>query len=70
MRRYLSLIMREQSFFSKELQAAMVLYIFPKFGPSSGKYPKKQLDKTTIVYEILGDAGMKTYKRLFTLTNI
>jgi hypothetical protein len=48
----------------------MVLYIFPKFGPSSGKNPKKQVDKTTIVYEILGDAGIKTYKRLFIDTKI
>ena len=48
----------------------MVLFIFPKFGPSSGKNPKKQLDKTTIVYEILGDAGMKTYKRLLNETKM
>lgn len=47
----------------------MILLIFPAFGPSSGSESKKALDKTTKVYKLLKDQGMKVFKNTITTNN-
>lgn len=55
--------------FNDQELAAVILMLYPAFGPSSGTEAKKPLDKTTKVFKLLSKEGMELFKTMLTDNN-
>lgn len=55
--------------FSETDIAAVILMLYPAFGPSSGTEAVKDLDTDTKIFRLLGNSGMELFKTMITDNN-
>lgn len=55
--------------FNDQELAAVILMLYPAYGPSSGTEAKKKVETSTKVYKLLGKNGMELFKTMITDNN-